>query len=132
MARAVFRKHSQRSLKLRRRAKRKNGWSGRIRNSKRWSARWRWNLKKTIGKASSPAKHCYRRIRCPGFADYPAAQSRASILGLSPDLGISLLCRTIENQQKARLPAASRKRFARQRRREIKSKADNSAIKAAP
>lgn len=73
----------------------------------------RWNLKKTIGKASPPAKHRYRRIRCPGFADYPAAQSRASILELSQDLGISRICRTIENQQKARLSALAGKRFAR-------------------
>ena len=69
-------------------------------------------LKKTIGKDSPQAICGNRRIRPSDFANDPAAQSRASVLGLSAGLGIYEFYRACCHQQKARLSAASKKRFA--------------------
>ena len=45
-------------------------------------------LKKTIGKTAPAAKRGSRRIRPRNFADYSAAQSGTSVLGLSLDVGL--------------------------------------------
>ena len=54
-------------------------------------------LKKTIGEDSPQAMGGNRRIRRADFANYPAAQSGASVLGLSPNLGIFEVCRAAAN-----------------------------------